>query len=435
MANIASTIAPSRVGILGQVVAAGFFVAAVGAGIWVTMDAEDPVLAFWDTALKPFTWGLLALGLAWVGDGLAGKRHHPDFLRVGALFVVVSALAFWGGGAGHWDHRFFHLDRLVWAAGAASLVFVLAQSLDYTRGRPLARTGFAKIAGVGVMAAGVAIGIWANDIFLGGKDLWSFLHWRSFWSWFQVAGLLGLLTIGLAEMIRGLAVSLTMAEEGLSTGVQRGFAVAGHVIAAVFLVAAVGVAVWQSDSVGGSVVAFWETALRPFTWGLLVLSLVWVGEGFMGRRRHPNILRIAALLVVLSSIVLWWEGFPFGDRSWLGFLFRLTWAAGAASVILVAAQVLDYSRGRPLARMRVLKVAGVAVIAAGVASGIWYLSHTPFGSDAPRSLYWFEFWREIRLPTLLGLLTIGLAEVAQGMAEARAIARSEPGCVEPQAAP
>ena len=29
---------------------------------------------------------------------MAGKWHHPDFLRLGALFVVVSALCVFGEG-------------------------------------------------------------------------------------------------------------------------------------------------------------------------------------------------------------------------------------------------------------------------------------------------------------------------------------------------
>lgn len=89
-------------------------------------------------------------------------------------------------------------------------------------------------------------------------------------------------------------------------------------------------------------------------------------------------------------------------------------------------------------RIGLLRMIGVSVVASAIGIGIWsaYLfSESGFVQDEVRNLYWWDFWAVSFIPMLFGILTIGLAEVAQGLAASRAMAQSEPEGVEPQAAP
>ena len=448
MASIAPTSALLRVGVLGQLVAAAFLAAALGAGIWVAMGSPSPFFAFWDTALRFFTWGLVVLGLSWTGESFAGKRHHPDFLRAGALFVVVSALVLWWRGEVPSEVRIVHLDRVIWAAGAASLVFFLAQMLDYSRGRPLARIGFVKIAGVAIILAGIGTGVWAVYYWIGeyvslvGRGT----HWDFFWSWFQLKGLFGLLIIGFTHLVQGLEGSRTMGRSSSAKNVLRAFGGWGQLVAAVLFAAALGVGVWQAMDSSGPFWAstdwsspfwvFWISAQRVFTWGLLILGLVWIGDSFGGRRHHPDFLRIGALLVVVSGIVLGWRvaGSLDDSQAWYEFTARAVSGVGAASTIFLLAQTLDYSRRRPLTKIRLVKMVGLVVIAAGIGVSILGVSNIGFGPDTPNSSYWSYFWTTFRIPALFGLLTIGFAEVIQGLAASNAVAQGEPEVTEPQTA-
>ena len=431
---------------MGQIVAAVFFAAALGAGIWVAIGSESPLFAFWETALGPFAWALLILGLAWIGDSFAGRRHYAHFLRVGALLVVVISIVVWGEGS--IDARFYHWDRVVWAAGAASLLFLLAQMLDQCNGKPLARIGVLKVAGAAVIVAGAGMGIWSNYFNVG--ELMSVVGrgvlWFFFWSGFHLASLLGLLTIGFAEVIRGLEASRALAQNGTSKNTLRTFGSWGKLLAAVLFAAALGVGVWQAMDSSGPFWAstdwsspfwvFWISAQRVFTWGLLIVGLVWIGDSFGGRRHHPDFLRIGALLVVVSGIVLGWRvAGPLDDsQAWHEFTARAVSGAGAASTIFLLAQTLDYSRRRPLRRIRLVKMVGVVVIAAGIGVSIWGVPNTGFGPDTPNSSYWSYFWTAFRIPALFGLLTIGFAEVIQGIEASRAVAQGEPEVTEPQTA-
>ena len=439
MASIAPTSALLRVGVLGQLVAAAFFAAALGAGIWVAMGSESPIFAFWDTALRFFTWGLLALGLSWTGDSFAGKRHHPGFLRAGALVVVVSPLVLWWQAAGFEHARFLHLDRVVWVGGAASLVFLLAQMLDYSRGRPLARIGLVKMAGVAIILAGIGIGVWAVYFWNGERVsvVGRGTHWYFFWSWFQLKGLFGLLTIGFAHLAQGLEASRTLGQSSSAKNVLRTFGGWGLLVAAVFFSSAVGGGIWQAMGSQSAFAGGLEATQRLCAWGLLILGLVWIGDGFGGRRHHPDFLRTGALLVVASGIALGWRSAgPLGNAyAWHVFSFEVLWAVAPAILIFLLAQTLDYSRGRPLARIGLIQMAGTVIVVAGVSMGIWSCLLAVNGNSNIWYFFRWEFWGIFSIPGLFGVLMIGFAEVVQGIEASRAVAQREPETTEPQTAP
>ena len=395
------------------------------------MDSPSPFSAFWDTALRLSTWGLFALGLAWVGDSLAGRQHHSGSLRVGALLVVLSGmvLGWWNAGPAEGAESWFVFSaRVAWTAGAAGFVFVLSQALDNSNGRPLARAGAATVLGMAAIVAGICIGIWAHDIYLGPTGI--HFQWGFFWSLFQLVGLFGVLLIGFSEVLRGVASSEARpAESNLDNTLSR-FTSVGPAVAAVFFASALGVGIWQATGSTRPLLAFWDSAFGPFTWGLLLLGLTWIGGTLAGKRHHPDFLRIGAALLTVWAIWLAWQevGHLGNVNAWYWFSAHAVRGVGAASLIFALAQFLDYVRGRPLAKLRIVKMTGVLVVAAAMGIGVWsaYLNSLGgFAIDSVRNILWGYFWDVFGMPALFGLLTIGFAEVVQGLAVSRDAARSE----------
>ena len=407
------------------------------------MGSPSPFFAFWETALRLFAWGLLALGFAWVGDEFAGKKHHPNFLRLGAIVVVLSGIAmgWWRAGPAEGAAAWYTSSvQLMWTAGTASLVFVLAQGLDYPKGLLLPRVGIGTVLGVAVIVAGIGMGIWANYFHLGEhlSQVGRGVHWLLFWSGFHLAGLFGALTVGFSEVIRGVAACKTLSQDSSLERTLPSFAFVGRSVAVLFFAASLGVGVWQAMGSASPFPAFLKAAFDLFVWGLLILGLAWIGDTLGGRRHHPDFLRIGAVLQIVCAVWVAGEARPLDDaHAWSLFSASVVQGIGTASLILVLAQLLDWARGRPLARIGLLRMIGVAVVAAAIGIGIWsaYLfSESSFVPDEVRNLYWWDFWAVFGMPALFGVLTIGLAEVAQGLAVWREMAHSEPEGVEPQAA-